>query len=156
MPSAMGHAMTMIDQLPGLLALIAAALFTGAAFYVGFAEQPARLMLDDRAMLAQWKPSYQRGYMMQATLAIIGAMLGGLAFWRTSDTTWLVGAIAIAANWPYTLLAIMPTNKRLSDTTDATSETRALMVRWGALHARRTMLGGVSTLTYLIAMLELP
>lgn len=45
--------MTMIDQLPGLLALIAAALFTGAAFYVGFAEQPARLMLDDQAMLAQ-------------------------------------------------------------------------------------------------------
>lgn len=142
----------MPDQLPGLLALTAAALFTGAAFYVGFAEQPARLTLDDRAMLAQWKPSYRRGYAMQATLAIIGALLGGLAFWQTGDLTWLIGAIAIAANWPYTLIGIMPINKRLDDTTEATAETRALMRRWGALHARRTMLGGVAALAYLIAL----
>lgn len=143
----------MIDQLPGLLALIAAALFTGAAFYVGFAEHPARLRLDDQAMLTQWKPSYARGYAMQATLAIIGALLGGIACWRTGDVTWLVGAIAIAANWPYTLLVIMPTNKRLEGTAATTPETRALMHRWGALHARRTMLGGVATLAYLIALL---
>ena len=59
-------------RLAGKLALMFAAVFTGAAFDVNFAEQPARLGLDDQALLAAWKRSEQRGFAMQARLAIIG------------------------------------------------------------------------------------
>jgi len=45
-------------MLAGHLALAAASLFTGAAFYVNYAEQPARLELDARSLLAEWKPAF--------------------------------------------------------------------------------------------------
>src|SRR6202166_2857206 len=97
----------------GLLALIAAALFTGAALYVNVVEQPARLSLDDRALLTEWKPSYKRGAAMQAPLALVGCLLGLIAWWQTTQTGFLIGAIAMVASWPWTLIGIKPTNDAL-------------------------------------------
>ena len=78
-------------MLAGQLALISAAVFFGAALYINVAEQPARLGLDDAALLAEWKPSYKRGFAMQASRAVAGFLLGMLAWWQTSNVVWVPG-----------------------------------------------------------------
>jgi hypothetical protein len=141
-------------MLAGQLALILAAVFAGAAFYVGFAEHPARMGLDDRNALKHWKPSYDAGYVMQASLAAVSAVLGLFAAWSTGDWRWSLGAILILANWPYTLLAIMPTNRKLKAIAegDAGPASRTLLASWARLHAVRTVLGVAATLAYLWAL----
>lgn len=139
----------------GVFALITAAVFSGAALYINVAEQPARLGLDDRALLAQWKPSYARGFAMQATLAVVGFLFGAGAWWATGDMMWLAGAVVLLANWPYTLLVIMPVNHKLNaiELDLAGPDSRALIIRWGGLHTRRTILGFIATGLFLWAIL---
>jgi hypothetical protein len=141
-------------MLAGQLALVAAAVFTGAAFYVNFAEQPARLGLDDRSLLAEWKPAYKRGYIMQASLAILGFLLGLLAWWATGKAAFAIGALLIVANWPWTLLGMLPTNTALmtTDLTEAGAATRSLLLKWNRLHAVRTALGGLAVAAFLVAL----
>jgi Domain of unknown function (DUF1772) len=140
-------------MLAGQLALIVAALFTGAAIYISVAEHPARLLLDDRAALAQWQPAYSRGAAMQASLAIVGFLLGVLTWWQSGDGRWLLGALILIANWPYTFAFIMSTNRQLqaTDLAQAGPGTRALLQRWGTLHAGRSLLGCSATLIMLWA-----
>ena len=138
----------------GDLALATAAIFTGAAIYVNVAEQPARLKLDTQALMTEWLPSYERGAIMQASLAIVSGVLGLAAFFFTYDWRWLLGAALILAPWPYTMFIIMPTNRVLKSTppAQATEQTRGLVLQWGRLHMGRSALGLLAVAAYLWAL----
>jgi hypothetical protein len=142
-------------MIAGQFALVVAALFTGAAVYINLAEQPARLALDELpSLLTEWRLAYARGFVMQASLAVIGFALGMIAFFQSGDWRWLVGAILLVANWPYTMLVIMPTNKRLAIADPSSgnlAQCRALVAHWGRLHLVRSVLGAAATLAFVWA-----
>jgi hypothetical protein len=61
-----------------------------------------------------------------------------------------VGALLLVANWPYTLLVIMPTNNRLMalDPAQAGPESRALVEKWAKLHSVRSARGVAATAVF--------
>jgi hypothetical protein len=133
------------------VAVLSAALFAGAALYINVVEHPARMGLDTRAAAMQWAPSYGRATWLQAPLAI-ASLFCGVAVWLLgSGVGWLVAALLIGAVVPFTFAIIMPTNHKLltPDRDLASSETRALLQRWGQLHAVRTVLSFAGTVIYL-------
>jgi|SRR5690349_16751244 anthrone oxygenase-like protein len=75
---------------------------------------------------------------MQASLAVMGALFGVAAWWRTGEGLWLLGALVLLANWPYTLLGILPTNSKLMalDPGQAGPESRRLIETWGQASCR--------------------
>jgi hypothetical protein len=88
---------------------------------------------------------------MQAPLALVSLCAGVAVSLMGAGMEWAVAAVLIGAVVPFTFIGIMPTNHALlAPGRDLDSaETRALLVRWGQLHAVRTVLSLVSTVLYL-------
>ena len=136
----------MVIEVAGFVAVLAAALFAGAAVYVSLVEHPARMECGTELAATEFGPSYRRGAVMQASLAILATVAGVACFASGGGRLWLWGGLAIFAAVPFTLFVIFPTNKRLLDPglDRRAAETRGLLVRWGQLHAVRTLLGVAS------------
>ena len=123
-----------------LRAVLAAGLFSGAATYITFVEHPARLACGPAIALAQWRPSYQRATVMQASLALLGLGSAVAAYLAGRGAAVLVGGMVLGAVVPFTLLVIRPTNRRLEapGLVADTPEIERLLRQWGTLHAVRT------------------
>ena len=142
----------------GLYALVTAALFAGAALYINVAEQPARLKLDDRALLVEWRSAYRRGTLMQAPLAVLGSVLGALTWWEKGGWFFLLGAVLMMTNLPWTFVIIMPVNRQLDriGADDDPAAIRPLVRRWARLHAARTAFGLLATAAFVMALSPVP
>jgi uncharacterized membrane protein len=128
------------------LATLCAGLFAGAAVYVTAVEHPARLSCGPALAVREFGPSYHRGAVMQASLALLGLLTAVLAWWRSGHGAFLYGGLLPGALVPFTLVVILPTNHRLlAPGLDPDSpEAATLLRRWGRLHAVRTAVGSVA------------
>jgi len=139
-----------------LIAVLACTFFTGAAVYVTAVEHPARLSCGPEIAARQWAPSYRRGTVMQASLAVLAGLFGIARGVLGDGALWLSAAMLILAVVPFTLLVIRPTNNRLLDPRRdrGSDETFRLLKSWGRLHVVRTVLSVAASILFLWAAIR--
>jgi hypothetical protein len=138
-------------QLAEIFAALCCGLFSGAALYVSLVEHPARMECGTQLAATEFGPSYRRAAMLQALLAVLGSLSATLVGIRGGRVAWIWGAVLFFSVVPYTLLVILPTNKQLLEPSlDRSSErAHALLVRWGRLHAVRTIVSLMALVLFL-------
>ena len=141
----------MLRQISEFIAVLACALFTGAAVYITFIEHPARIQCGVEIAATEFAPSYRRATVMQATCAAVGLLASFAAWLAGASVWWLIAGVLLGSVIPFTVVAILPTNKRLlSPALDRRSaEAERLLARWGRLHAMRSILSGIALLLFL-------
>jgi hypothetical protein len=136
----------------GTFALAFAAAFTGASFYVNWVEQPARLKLDEEALLGEWGPSDSRGILLLAVLALLAAIAGFIAYFESEDVRWAFGALIIIASWLYAFFVMSPLDNQIRSLRGGeVAAARALVRQWGIVESGMTAIGAVAVLVFLWA-----
>ncbi len=137
-----------------IIAAVCAGLFAGAAIYINAVEHPARLSCGNDVALRQFAPSYSRATVMQASLAVIGCLFGLWSAWVLGDAWIGLGALLLGAVVPFTLIVILPTNRQLLEPSLDPGGAKAaeLLVRWGRLHAIRSVLSSIAFVLFLVRL----
>ena len=134
----------------GTLALAFAAAFTGASFYVNWVEQPARLKLEDAALLSEWGPSDSRGVSLLVALALVSAIAGFIAYFDSQDVRWAFGAIVMILSWPYAFFFMSPLDNQIRSLRGGdVAAARALVRQWGIVESGMTAIGAIAVLIFL-------
>jgi hypothetical protein len=140
----------MIDTLQ-CIAIFCTTSFFAIAFYISVGEHPARMECGPEVAADVFGPSYHRAARVQATLAVLATLAGGALWYLEREITWLVAAVLIFSVIPITLIAIMPTNRRLlaRDLDRTSPATYELLRTWARLHGVRTLLSLAATAIFL-------
>jgi hypothetical protein len=138
------------------VAVLSCGLFAGAAVYITLVEHPARMECGTELAATEFGPSYRRAAIMQASLAVLGFVASIAAWLAEHNWVWLLGGVLLVAVVPFTLVVILPTNKKLLDPAldKGSEEARQLLLRWGRLHAVRSILSMLSLLIFLYVIIQ--
>ena len=145
-----------MTELFRILASLSAGLFTGAAIYINLVEHPARMSCGTDVAVTEFRPSYRRATVMQASLAAFGTLNAVIAWFLGGGLSWLIGGILLGSVIPYTLIVIFPTNKKLLDPSlDKNSDfAHQLLTRWGRQHAVRSILSFAALTIFLFSLID--
>jgi hypothetical protein len=136
------------------LALVSAAMFAGGALYVSLVEHPARIRAGPAIALVQFRRMYPLAAPWQASSAAL-SLIFGIALWPLTGTwAWGVGGVLVGFAIPFTLIVVMPVNRRLlARAAPPDDDVTQLLLRWGRLHWIRSLLGALGLVAFVHAAL---
>jgi uncharacterized membrane protein len=127
-----------------VLATLCCAVFFGAAGFISWVQHPAALETGSEFAVRFFTPMYRRASIMQASLAIAGAIASLAAYFLGSGRLWLVAAVLMISVISFTLLIMEPVNHQLMVMEPSADRAIELLVRWGHLHWFRTVASGAA------------
>jgi hypothetical protein len=152
----------LLSQLTRGAPVVLTGLFAGAAAYITFVEHPARTECGDDVALIQWYPSYRRAAVIQPILAAGASLTGAAVAYWTKSRPYAIGSALIGAVIPFTLVFIMPTNRRLLELWihrfDSAGynkhEAAVLLRRWSNLHSVRTAASLIALICFVLPLVN--
>jgi hypothetical protein len=134
----------------GTIALVFTAAFAGASFYVNWVEQPARLQLEEEALLSEWGPSDSRGVALLSAFALAAAITGFIAYFESEDIRWAFGALLMIGSWPYVYFVMAPFDNQIRSLRGGdVAAARALVRLWGMVELGLTAIGLAALVIFL-------
>ena len=134
------------------IATFCCAVFFGAAAYISLVQHPAALETGSDFAVRFFAPMYRRASIMQASLAIVGAVSALAAYFSGARRVWSVIAVLIASVVPFTLLVVEPLNEQIKALDPAEQSTLELLTHWGHFHWVRTLASGAAFVMCLVAI----
>jgi hypothetical protein len=135
-----------------IVATFCCAVFFGAAAYISMVQHPAALETGGDFAVRFFAPMYGRASIMQASLAIGGAVAAMAAWFLGAGRVWLPAAVLIASVVPFTLLIVEPVNDQIKGIDPSAEQALELLMQWGRLHWLRTIVSGLSFVLCVVAI----
>jgi len=130
-------------------------LIMGAQFGIALTAtaiiHPILLQTKRESALEFFKPFFNKTHKWVLILSITVTILTLIYSLQTSNWNWFILSLFMHLNGPYTVLFMMPLNKRLLQSgVDVLSEqTSQDLKNWGKLHLLRTLLNGLIFLGFI-------
>lgn len=123
-------------------ALLCAGAFAGGSLFISLVDHPVRAALGPEVARLHFREMYPRATVLQAPLAAAGSILALCAWLLGAGSAWLLEGLIIGTVVPYTLVFMIPLNRKLMSTVVMDDEqARCALAAWARGHAVRTVLG---------------
>lgn len=127
-----------------LLILLGMSSIFGVALAASIVVHPILISIKPASAIEIFKPFFDKTHVIVLVLSIVVSLLCLLVSILSGEWSWFLISLLMHLNGPYTVFLMMPLNRRLmaDDVDPDSAQSTDDLVKWGSLHAVRTVWNG--------------